>query len=241
MMRWMPRSLFSRLVLVLLAGLVVAQLVGFAIHMQDRSELLLSASGTQSAQRIADIVRLLESSDASGRRQITKVLAEPPLIVSIDRPRLGAIEPGDARTAFFQAMIRRFLGDGWPLEVMAIDGAKPAWVRAHGPGMGPGAMRGRSPPFAGMHEPPHALPAFLAQVRLHDGTLATFDAQLPESSGWPYRLLASLAVLLAAVVVVSLLAVRWATRPLKTLADAADELGRNINRPPWTPAPASRA
>jgi signal transduction histidine kinase len=26
--------------------------------------------------------------------------------------------------------------------------------------------------------------------------------------------------------------VRWATRPLKALADAADELGRNINRPP---------
>ncbi|HET9403271.1 MAG TPA: ATP-binding protein, partial [Burkholderiales bacterium] len=35
-----------------------------------------------------------------------------------------------------------------------------------------------------------------------------------------------------AVVAVSLVAVRWATRPLNALADAADELGRNINRPP---------
>ena len=40
-----------------------------------------------------------------------------------------------------------------------------------------------------------------------------------------------LAVLIA-VIAVSLIAVRWATRPLKTLADAADELGKNINRPP---------
>ena len=45
-------------------------------------------------------------------------------------------------------------------------------------------------------------------------------------------MLLSLAVLLAAVVAVSLLAVRWATRPLKALADAADELGQNIHRPP---------
>jgi signal transduction histidine kinase len=39
-------------------------------------------------------------------------------------------------------------------------------------------------------------------------------------------------VLLAGVVLVSLLAVRWATRPLNTLADAAEELGRDIQRPP---------
>jgi len=45
-------------------------------------------------------------------------------------------------------------------------------------------------------------------------------------------MLLSLAVLLAAVVAVSLVAVRWATRPLNALADAADELGRNIHRPP---------
>jgi signal transduction histidine kinase len=44
--------------------------------------------------------------------------------------------------------------------------------------------------------------------------------------------LLSLAVLLVAVVALSLVAVRWATRPLNVLADAADELGRNIDRPP---------
>jgi signal transduction histidine kinase len=49
---------------------------------------------------------------------------------------------------------------------------------------------------------------------------------------WPYRLLVSIAVLLIAVVAVSLVAVRWATRPLNALADAAGELGKNINRPP---------
>jgi signal transduction histidine kinase len=45
-------------------------------------------------------------------------------------------------------------------------------------------------------------------------------------------LLLSLLVLLASVIAVSLVAVRWATRPLKALADAADELGRDIDRAP---------
>jgi len=237
LIRLLPRSLFSRLVLVLLAGLTFAQLVSFAIHTQERGELLLRAGGSQSAQRIADIVRLLESSDPSGRRQIARVLAEPPLIVSLDRAALPVTPPPEARTALFGTMIRRALEDAWPVEAVAID-ANAAWVTPlHGPGpMGLGLpMRGRPEgPHGGMHpQPAQRGLAFVAQVRLHDGTLVTFDARQPEQRvGWPYRVLASLAVLLVAVVAVSLLAVRWATRPLKLLADAADELGRNIHRPP---------
>lgn len=75
--------------------------------------------------------------------------------------------------------------------------------------------------------------SFLAQVRLRDGAWITFDSrQPPEASSWPYRMLLSVLVLLAAVILLSLLAVRWITRPLKTLADAAEELGKDINRPP---------
>ena len=75
--------------------------------------------------------------------------------------------------------------------------------------------------------------SFLTQVRLQDGTWATFDTQItPESANLPWKLLATLATLLAAVLIVSYIAVRWVTRPLHVLASAADELGRDINRPP---------
>ncbi len=74
---------------------------------------------------------------------------------------------------------------------------------------------------------------FIVQARLTDGALVTFDSRQPQDAvNWPYRLLLSLAVLLAAVIVVTLVAVRWVTRPLKTLADAAQSLGEDINRPP---------
>jgi signal transduction histidine kinase len=236
-MRLVPRSLFSRLVLVLLAGLVVAQLVSLAIHMHERGELLSQASGRQSAQRIADVVGLLETLDPAERPRIVSILSAPPMRISLDQPPLAAGgQDADtaARALLFEAMLRRFLGDGRPVTVRVAEAPatplKPAMKRgAKGPG-----MHGEwTPPWAAMHEASPSGLSFAAQVRLRDGALVTFDARPPtQTAGWPYRLLLSIAVLLGAVIAVSLIAVRWATRPLKALADAADDLGRNIDRPP---------
>ena len=84
-----------------------------------------------------------------------------------------------------------------------------------------------------MHRfPPDGI-LFLIQVRLQDGTWATFDTQVTqESASLPWRVLLTLAILLAAVLLLSYIAVRWVTRPLQLLATAADQLGRDINRPP---------
>lgn len=236
-MRFVPRSLFSRLVLVLLAGLVIAQLVSFAIHMHERGELLSQASGMQSAQRIADVARYLDSLEAKERRAIVQVLSAPPLTISLDRSPLpaGAGDPEQtAHGALFAAMLRRFLGDRLQVVSTAIETRAVAFEpgRMHG-AKGP-KMFGEWPASkAAMHAAAQPGNSFVAQIRLRDGTLVTFDSRQPaQTEGWPYRLLLSLAVLLAAVVGLSLLAVRWATRPLNALADAADELGRNIDRPP---------
>jgi len=236
-MRLLPRSLFSRLVLVLLTGLVIAQLVSLAIHMHERGQLLSQASGMQSAQRIADIVTLLETLTPPERRRIVQVLSAPPIMISLDQPPL-AVKQQDAdsgaRSVLFGAMLRRFLGDGRPVEVRVAEAPdvpfKPAAKR--GP-KGPGMHGDWTPGWGAMHGASQPGLSFVAQVRLPDGVLVTFDARQPaQTTSWPYRLLLSLAVLLAAVVAVSLVAVRWATRPLKALADAADELGRDIHRPP---------
>ena len=70
MTRFVPRSLFSRLVLVLLGGLVAAQVLSLAIHAHERGQLLAEASGVQSAQRIADIVRILEPLTPAERQRL---------------------------------------------------------------------------------------------------------------------------------------------------------------------------
>jgi signal transduction histidine kinase len=74
---------------------------------------------------------------------------------------------------------------------------------------------------------------FVVQVVLRDGTVVTFDSSVsPEATAMPLRLALTLLVLLGTVVVLSLIAVRWVTGPLSTLAGAAEKLGEDINRPP---------
>ncbi len=227
-----PRSLFSRLVLVQLSVLVLALLASFAIHMHERGEALAQASGMQAAQRIADIVKLLEPLGPAERRRIVQVFSAAPLTISLDQPPLDALEldpEGGPRSALFGMMLRRFLGDGRPVAVAVQE--TQVKVRKELPG--PMAHRSHMGPGAAMHLGSQPGVSFVAQVRLNDGALVTFDSRQPvQTADWPYRLLLSLAVLLAAVIAVSLVAVRWATRPLNALADAADELGRNIDRAP---------
>ena len=235
-MRLLPRSLFSRIVLVLLSGLLIAQLLSLTIHMHERGELLSRASGMQSAQRIADIVKLLDSLDPAERQRIVVVLSAPPLAIALDqRPLAPEAESADknARASLFRTMLRHFLGDEWEVEVAVTD-SMPFQSSAPMHGFAGQSKGGMGMPFnPAMRYSSQPGLAFVAQVRLHDGTRVTFDSRQPaETANWPYRLLLSLVILLAAVIGVSLVAVRWATQPLNALADAAEELGKNINRPP---------
>ena len=227
----MPRSLFGRLVLVLIAGLGAALLVSTWIGSSERDRLLFRASGMQLAQRIADISRLLDSLDPGQRRRVVEAFNAPPLAISLDRPPLPAQAPaeGDLRYAMFSNVLGYALGEGLKATVVrAAPGA--TWgppPRPPAGGMHMGGGMGRGPGF-GMDGP-----LFVVQVALHDGTRVTFDSALaPVEEAFPRRLAITLAVLLASVVALSLVAVRWITRPLSTLATAAEALGEDINRPP---------
>jgi signal transduction histidine kinase len=231
-----------RLVLVLAAGLLVAQIAGFALHMQERSELLARASGMQSAQRIADIVNLIDPMSAAERKSIAQVLNTPPLRLSFERAPIEPARNIDAETleraARFASMLRRHLDDE---RAVTVDATRSGYMTRKGRGPGKRVREDTA------NAPPETQPGptrtrrgkeaaaftFVAQVTLRDGTLATFDTSVTQAViSWPYRLLLSIALLLTAVLLVSWIAVRWATRPLKALADAADALGGNINRPP---------
>jgi signal transduction histidine kinase len=242
-MRLLPRSLFARMVLILLAGLVAAQLLSLAVHWQERGEFMMRSMGMRSAQRIADIVRLLDSIVPAERARIVSVLSSPPLRISLVEPPLVPVGGDAARedqAAPYAAVLQRALGGDYPL-VVTVTEARPWGGPGPGYGVGSGMMGGSGrwgmdaggPGQFGPGMRRYAGLSFVVQVRLQDGALVTFDSrQSSEAVNWPYRLLLSLLVLLAVVFAVTLVAVRWVTRPLKTLAEAAQGLGEDINRPP---------
>ena len=53
--RWLPRSLYSRVLLVLLGGLVIAQVASLAVYWQDRGEFMQRAMGMRSVQVLSSV------------------------------------------------------------------------------------------------------------------------------------------------------------------------------------------
>lgn len=236
-MRLVPRSLFGRLVLILLGGLIFAQLATAYINLAERDQLLYRAGGMRLAQQMSDIVKLLDSLPVAERRRVVAVFNAPPLAVSLDRARIAPGEASaetDFQESMFTTVLRYALGDDTEVNVLRLEGApesfrpgprggSPEMPMMQGRGWGRGMGQGFSPGGT----------FFTVQIALRDGTWVTFDSHLsPQATGMPLRLALTLLILLGTVIVVSLVAVRWVTGPLSALATAAEKLGEDINRPP---------
>ena len=226
-MRLVPRSLFGRLVLVLLAGLIAAQVLTDMVRLSERVESLYHASGMHGADRIAAAIELLDRAGDQERRTIVAALDGPLLRVRLGEttPRPGATAQG-ARAAMLDALLRRALGERREFRLVLHEEAPASGMPwpGHGPrGRFHAMMMGRT--AAGL--------SFSVDTTLGDGTPVAFDLRPPEEPlGISLRLLAQLLILLASVLVLSLVAVRAITRPLRALAQAAERLGDDLERPP---------
>ncbi len=254
--RWLPGSLFGRLMLVLGAGLLLAQLLSAAINVAERDRLVAGSFGLQPAQRIADVVKLLDGLGAGERDRVVAVLNQPPLVLTLhDAPRIESDGPTGWRRAMFASRLQAALGDDRAVRVQARDGFSPGAVMP-APGEGhAGGMSGRglSPGMAARmaeHMGPGAgagpgrrpgegwamasgASVLRTEVQLRDGRWARFDTELPGTPELlPWRLLLTLGVLLLSVLALSFVAVRWVVRPLHVLARAADALGQDLDHAP---------
>jgi len=240
-MRLLPSSLFGRLVLTLVAGLLLAQLVSAALTLQDRGRALHRALGWQVVQRVVALVRLLDALEPHDRARVEGAFSAPPLLLRLAPVPLAppaGVQPGPL-PLMLGAMLRHRLGAGRVVRIARIEGGTGPSRPTAGP---PARLTARRPerrrPMRRMHERMMGeawLPAssYLIQVQLADGGWAIFrHFTRPEDFDWPWKLFAGLAVLLASVVALALFVVRRITRPLAMLAGAAEALGRDINAPP---------
>lgn len=238
-MNWRPDSLRGRLLLLLLGVLLLAQLFSAALHFRDRGEILQHATGFNLAQRIAGLVQILDPLTPAQRRTTAAALDLPPLRVRVlDEPqRLPENDQELARAELFHQLLHLRVGRERSIQVYlpTPTGTQPEYRdidRGFPAGM---PMPMRQQMLRHMDMSPFPIPgiSFVVQVALPDGQWALFAYRVPdELATWPWDLLWALSILLFAVLAVSFFAVRWLTRPLSTLAAAADELGKDIRRPP---------
>jgi len=189
-LRWWPRSLFGRILLVMALGLALAHALTFVLAFTERSMTMRRAMVSYFASDVASSVAMLERLPATERAQWVDRLARR-------NYRFALIEPLDAPA------------DPSPLARL-VASAVAATLPAD-----------RAVQVIDPHVPGTKL---RLQLRLADGTPLAVDLDEPRLQISPW-VLGALALQLALLVGLCAWAVRAATRPLRTLADAADGLG----------------
>ncbi|NNM82154.1 MAG: HAMP domain-containing protein [Burkholderiales bacterium] len=201
----MPKSLFGRMILILVGGLLAGQMLSAAIQLVEREKSLSLIIWTQAAQGIAAYIRLLDATPPDQRERAASLLTGAPLQVAMGRKFSGPpIEGSDA--ADIETLIHGQVGEKRMVKLFST---------------------GEIVPY---YWPRNA--SFAVQTRLQDGEWVSFHYRRKISHIFPNRMLINLVTLLVVLMILSLVAVHWVTRPLNLLARAADELGKNINRPP---------
>ncbi len=225
------------------SGLYTAQRVASTVRVLDTLDtaqraLFLRAVNTPNlGVRLSERPKTLEENSGNRRAsRLKKVLSrligdDRPVYVRVTQREVGAHRPPPPQPGEVMPGTGRFPGPGsGPGPGRWGESWRNSWDQqtAGDPWTGGPQRRWRELWRAGAGEV-----RFSVATPLTDGTWAIFVHEPPEEAFLvPGKLFIVLAVLLVSVMLISLLAVRWATRPLRLLGDAADELGRDIDRPP---------
>jgi signal transduction histidine kinase len=253
----LPKSLFGQTLLLLLAGLIVSHAIGSFIYSLDRESAVRAVGGLATAQRIANVSRLVEDMPADWRDRLVAGLSDRSLTVALTAtPPLTTSDAGPVADVIRDYLTRQLRLPPEREPLVSVDNVEgPPFGRRYGRvpphpesgrepdkdfGMGRGRTmrenhdddrrgRGRERERRPMMR---ALDLEVA-VPLADGKWLFFATNLPSSNtGFSYQYLISMLVMALFIIAISIWAVRRMTAPLATVAQAADRFGRDVNAPP---------
>jgi signal transduction histidine kinase len=203
-MRLLPRSLAGQLAGLLILTLVIAQIVSFSLFAGERVAAFHNAYREDLFVRIVSLVELLEEAPPSLHDRLVATASSPFFRISLDR------EPAITNTVRGADKVEDLaVALGKPADAVRVAIGPEGWRRRHDDRHGPGPLRWIS-----------------ASVQLDDGRWLNALADRPPVPPLGRAFLASFLISAAAVAAVGAAGVRWASRPLRQLAGAADRLGR---------------
>lgn len=245
MARLWPDSLFGRMLVVLLIGVLLAQVVSNAIwvnRLNKEKEIVAERVAQDLAQSVASTIVFFESlpsqyrhvvlsqlRDMGGTRYFVSLNKELINIADIENSKLKSIVIYN-----FTQGLRKRIGNETDINVSF---SKPQNLHA----FNNDTLLQELPPHWSQRSliyESDSLPVLVAQVAMEEGEWLYLAALLPrpdllkENDYLPLDRLLFLVLLLIIMAVMSALVVRWLTQPMKKLVEAAELLGREIEVPP---------
>ena len=228
-MTLLPRTLYGRLVVILVTGMLAAQVLTSSIWYDVRHSQVLEIPTRLIASRLADIVRVA-STDPQRTELLLQSLSTADFKLELGNapsPVQPSLTPQDQATeSLLRSLIDEKSASKTPLRLLNL-----TLLDNQGHKAGIDTLFGSSP----------AAGQFTLELRLADGRWLHVQAR--EDQGWTslapadvmldYFLRIYLLRIIVVVIIV-LLAVRLAIRPLNQLAQAAQALGQDIRRSPLT-------
>ena len=241
----LPHSLLGRLTVVMVAGVMLTQFVGNAFwtaQVRKESEIETKASSQHVARSAASTMRYFASlpsnyrpltiqlfREMGGTRFFVSINKNPIKLNELTGNRLATMAVQDIQASLKEelpALDKLKIGFAWPSDLVVSDD---------------GSQISEVPEKWVQHiliTQPNPAPILVIQTEMADGQWLYLATLMPNpyffKSGDPFssdRVLLQL-LSLAAVLVLSILVVRWTTRPLAALSEAAQAFGNGEHTPP---------
>ncbi len=227
----LPRTLAGRVLLIIIAGLVVAHVTSLILFDVERGRSLERFAASELATRIVDGARASPAAaQAPPPARSTGALRGRTRLRWQDVESLG--EPpagGNAAPAVFAAELRHSLSEALgadPVAWLALREVQRPERPAH-EGVPGGVERVRNPVLE------RSAKMITVALRLPGGRQALVESPLfLPTHQLPTEAWISIALIFVVTTLFSIWAVRIAVRPVRMLADAAERLSRNIDEPP---------
>jgi signal transduction histidine kinase len=232
MRNFVPASLFARMVLILLGGMVLSQVLSIAIFVREHDDMMLNVQTEQAARRVVDLARVFEETAVSERSRLAAAVSSRGFRVRLaalpaERP---ANDPGENLDELRHSLEIAFADQKTRLQSLAlVEPSREEFSRRpRSPQWDLGATLAGQPRIGNMPK------SIRVALSLEDGAPLSFDLMLPRFAPRPtlLKVITELALRIAVLLLVCLLAVRLAMRPVRDLGRAARELGENLNAPP---------
>ena len=204
-----PRSLAARTALVLLASLALVQVAGLTIHALDRLDLQRLALARDIADRTMGVYRAVATAPIPERDALLRQFSPTPALA----PMISADPP-----------------------VEMLDRAPPGWQRVIRGGLNLVPLPGLIRPHEVLVRGGPREGRLVIGMRLPDGAWLTVPNFAPAPRPWHSQtFLIAFLLMTAAAALLTVWAVRRLTAPVRTLAAAAEALGRDVNAPMLLP------